>query len=145
MNLDLIESYAKMGVLRKRIVDKQRVNSLINASRVVANSVIKIALDETTSTTIFREIYESIRQLGVAKWWILGYEPLNHEISLNILEDEKIKNKLKLNLLSRFRLIRNESNYQGFLISVDNAKEIIDFWELCGEEIILNLEKRLNS
>jgi len=133
------------GQLRIRQVDKERVKSIVKSAETNAGVVRNITLIEDSATVIFREIYESIRQLGDAYWWLNGFEPLNHEISLEILKEMNIKDKIKLNHLSRFKKIRNDANYRGFKISVAQAKEIIEFWDVCGRDIIKKLYQKVAS
>ena len=94
---------------------------------------------------IFRETYESIRQLGDAKWWVLGYEPRNHEVSIEALKEINIKEKVKLNHLPRFKRIRNDANYRGFKVSVLQTKEILDFWNTCAPDIIKIISELMTS
>lgn len=135
------ESWIIKGGLRNRQRDLEKIKSMINSAEV--NSIVtkEIKLNENTATLIFREIYESIRQLGDTKLWLLGYEPLNHEVSMEILREFDIKNKVKLNSLDRLKKIRHDINYGGFRASISQAKEIVDFWDSCGTEI-LNLLKK---
>jgi hypothetical protein len=114
---------------------------MIKSAEINVSVVKKITLDDDSATVIFREIYESIRQLGDAKWWSMGYEPLNHDVSIRILEELEIKEKIKLNYLRRFKKIRNDANYRGFMISASQAKEMIDFWNICGKDIIRILSR----
>ncbi len=100
-------------ILRRKQKDMEKIKSLINSAEKIGDFARKLLLSDKSSTVIFREIYESIRQLGEAKWRLLGYEPLNHEISLDGLKEINIKNKLKLNFLSRFKKIRHDANYNG--------------------------------
>jgi len=132
------------GGLRNRQKDSEKIKSMINSAEV--NSVVakEIKVNEDTATLIFREIYESIRQLGDAKLWLLGYEPLNHEVSMEILRELDIKDKIKLNSLDRLKKIRHDINYRGFRATISQAKEIIGFWDACGIEI-LNLLKKENK
>ncbi|MFH1500429.1 MAG: hypothetical protein ABIE22_00605 [archaeon] len=143
MKKEFIEVWLKTGILRNRQKDKEKVNSMINSSEINARVTKMIKLNEDTATLIFREIYESIRQLGDAKWWLCGYEPSNHEISLDILKDFDIKEKVKLNSLDRFKKIRHDLNYQGVRAVISQAKEILEFWNKCGEDIIKILKKEL--
>ena len=129
--------------LRLRQIDKERIKSLLKSSETNVGVVKTIKLTDDSATVIFREIYESVRQLGDAKWWLLGYEPLNHEISMEMLKTINIKEKLKLNHLSRFKKIRNDANYRGFRVSVAQAQEITDFWNACGKDIINLIEKEI--
>ena len=143
------EKNTKMWIKEKRIksrgIDKEKIKSLVNSSRLNVEVALSIALNEKSSTVIFREIYESIRQLGDVLWWLRGYEPLDHDISLEILKGLKIKNSIELNFLDRFRKIRNDANYRGFKVSEIQAKEIITFWDKCGLEIIDRIHQELNQ
>jgi len=143
MNKEFIELWLKTGIIRNRQKDTEKVKSMVDSSEINAEITRTINLNENTATLIFREIYESIRQLGDAKWWTLGFEPSNHEISMEALKDFDIKNKVKLNLLDRFKKIRHDINYRGFRATISQAQEIFDFWNKCGKEIINILRKEI--
>ena len=143
MRPEQIEQWVREGQLRKRSLDKERVKSMIESSTTNMSIVKTIPLTEQSAILIFRETYESIRQLGDARWWLYGYEPRNHEISMEILKTMDIKEKVRLNHLSRFKAIRNDTNYRGFKVTVAQAKEILEFWKACSQEIILLLLKEL--
>src|SRR3989344_8554316 len=96
------------GGLRYRQKDLEKIKSMINSAEINAIVTKKIKLNENTATLIFREIYESVRQLGDSKLWLLGYEPLNHEVSMEILKEFDIKNKVKLASLDRLKKIRHD-------------------------------------
>lgn len=131
--------------LRNRQKDLERIKSMINSSEINLIVTKEIKLNENTATLIFREIYESIRQLGDARLWLLGYEPLNHEASIEILKEFDIKNKIKLNSLDRIKKIRHDINYRGFRASIEQAKEILEFWDICGIDILRLLKKEINN
>jgi len=132
-------------ILKIKQKDIENIRSLINSAEKTGGFVRKLSLNQESSTIIFREIYESIRQLGEAKWRLLGYKPLNHEISLDGLKEIDVQNKLKLNFLSGFKKIRNNANYNGLQVSVEQAREIIDFWDKCGKESLQILRKEINK
>ncbi|MBN2142139.1 hypothetical protein JW711_02295 [Candidatus Woesearchaeota archaeon] len=132
-------------LLRKREPDRQKIKSLIESAKTTMRIVKSIPLDDTSAALIFRETYESIRQLGDAGWWIQGYETSSHDISMQSLTGLDIKEKLKLNRLDRFRRIRNDINYRGFKATITQANEILDFWDSCAKEIIKILDKSSTS
>jgi broad specificity phosphatase PhoE len=136
-------SWISKGALRMRQKDLEKIKSMINSAQVNAKVAGEIKINDNTATLIFREIYESIRQLGDAKTWILGYEPLNHEVSMEILKEFDIKDKVKLNSLDRIKKIRHDINYRGFRASIGQAKEILEFWNKCGVEILDLLKKEV--
>jgi len=142
MNKEKIIQLEAEGKLKKRFVDVHRIKSLIESSRMAAGVVGKLEITKETATTIFREYYESIRQLGDAKWWSLGYEVCgSHEVSMEILIDMKILESRKTQSLDRFRRIRNNANYRGYLVEPEESKEIKEFWLSCGESIIKEIKK----
>ena len=140
MNIEFLEAMSK---IQKRSPDLPRAKSLIEASESTMKEILQMELNLGTSTIIFRETYESIRQLGDARWWIKGYKPRDHDVSMEILKEEKISNTTLLNKLDRFREIRNLANYGGYRVSEDKTKEILEFWNECGKEIFEKLKKEL--
>lgn len=145
MKKEIVEMLIKAKILRPRQLDKEKVKSMIALAEVNAKIAKTVSLNEDSATLIFREIYESVRQLGDARWWIIGFEPSNHEISLDIIREMDIKEKLLLNSLERFKKIRHDANYRGFRVSVAQTQEIIEFWDRCGIEMIMLILKELNK
>ena len=141
MKREIIDILIKTDQLRIRQTDKERVISMAKSAKVNAKIAKNVPLNEESATLIFREIYESIRQLGDAKLWLLGYEPRNHEVSMDILKEANIKEKVLLNHLARFKRIRNDANYRGFRVTVMQAQEITDFWDKCADDIIAEILK----
>ena len=70
-----IEQLLRLDLIRKRSIDKSLAKSMIESSIDVMKAIKDTPLNEQTATIIFRETYESVRQLGDARLWLLGYEP----------------------------------------------------------------------
>lgn len=145
MKQEFIGLWLKTGILRNRQRDIEKIKSMINSAEINIKVIKTIKINDDTATLVFREAYESIRQLGDAKWWLLGYEPSNHEISLEILKDLDIKEKIKLNSLDRFKKTRHDINYKGFRATIFQAEEVLEFWDKCGKEIIKILKKEIEK
>ncbi len=145
MKKETINMWIKLGALRNKQKDAEKIKSMINSAEINIRVIKSIKLTEDTATLIFREIYESIRQLGDAKWGIIGFEPWDHKVSMEILKEFDIKDKVKLNSLDRFKQTRHDINYRGFRTSINQAAEILDFWDKCGEEILKVLKKELEK
>ncbi|PIN92988.1 hypothetical protein COU61_01110 [Candidatus Pacearchaeota archaeon CG10_big_fil_rev_8_21_14_0_10_35_13] len=143
MKKEMIDSLVKKGALRAREKDLYRIKAMIERLTNNSEFITKLPVRAESSDIIFREIYESIRQLGDAKWWLLGYEPRTHDVSLDILKELEIKNKVKLNNLDRIKKIRHDLNYRGIGTIVEQAKEILELWNDCGKEILSNLLKEI--
>lgn len=138
-----IQYWIMKGMLRSRQKDLEKIKSMINSAEINVEVAKSIKINNNTSTLVFREIYESIRQLGDAKLWLIGYEPQNHEVSMEILKEFNIKDKVKLNSLDRIKKIRHDINYRGFRTSIEQAEEIIEFWNKCGVEILIKLKEEI--
>ncbi len=145
MNEETIKQLLKENKLKKKQIDIEKIKSLLSSAEENAEVVKKIELNDKTATVIFRELYESVRQLGESMWLLKGYEPSDHQISLESLKDLEIKQKLKLNYLDRYRLIRHDANYKGFKIPKEQAQEMKDFWDSCGKEIIDIILKKIQN
>ena len=145
MKKEFIGMWLKTRIIKYRQKDTEKIKSMINSAEINARVTKTIKINEDTATLIFREIYESIRQIGDAKWGLLGYELTNHEISLEALKEFDINDKVKLNSLDRFKKIRNDINYRGFRATISQAEEILYFWDKLGEEIIQILRKEIDN
>jgi len=145
MKKEFIDIWLKTGALQNKQKDIEKIKAMINSAEINARVTKSIKLNEDSATIIFREIYESIRQLGDAKWGLIGFEPGNHEISMEMLKEFDIKDKIKLYSLDRFKKIRRDVNYRGFRTSISQTEEILDFWNKCGEEIIRILRKEMSE
>ena len=141
MRKEFIGIWLKTGIIRNRQKDTEKIKSMINSAEINAKVAKEIKINEDSATLIFREMYESIRQLGDAQWWLLGYEPGNHDISLELLKELDIREKVKLNSLERFKKIRHDINYRGFRATISQAEEILEFWNKCSDDIIKILRK----
>ncbi len=119
--------------------------SYVHASQRVARFTLTFEPSEENATMIFRELYECIRQLGDTLWLLEGYESQTHDATMIILKDLDIPHKIKLYFLDRYKMIRHDANYRGVLVSIEQAKEIIDFWNICSEEIIKKIEEKLKE
>ncbi len=125
------------GQLIKKSVDRFRAESLLKAAIINSEFAKRQQIDEETATGVFREMYEAFRQLGDAKWWMMGYEPIDsHKVSMKILMSANISKNYKLQSIDRFRVIRNDANYRGELVKKEQALEIVSLWDEVSKELI---------
>ena len=67
MKKEFMDAWIKTGILRNRQKDTEKIKSMITSAEINARVAKSIRIDGDTATLVFREIYESIRQLGDAK------------------------------------------------------------------------------
>lgn len=136
MNAKDIDLLEKEGHLVKKVSDFFMADSIIKAALRSAEFGKMLPINEKTATGIFRETYEAFRQLGDAKWWLIGYEPKDHIASMRILMSAEIKQGYRLQNLDRFRRIRNDMNYRGYSVKEEQASEIVALWDQTSSELI---------
>jgi uncharacterized protein YutE (UPF0331/DUF86 family) len=140
-----IQNHIKQGLLRQRSADVPLARTLLASAENKSKAAKKLPVEEDTASLIFLGLYESIRQLGDAAWRIQGYEPNSHDVSMKLLAEENVKEKLQLHKLDRFRKIRNDANYRGHTVSLEQAQEILSFWNSCGKELLELIRKKTEA
>ncbi|MEK6825906.1 MAG: hypothetical protein AABY00_03910 [Nanoarchaeota archaeon] len=146
MKEEKINQFLKDKKLVKKIPDIEIVKSLIISAEETMDTQLQIPLTEKSATSIFRETYESLRQIGDSLWWQIGYETQTHDASIESIKDSEFlssEQKVKTNSLDRFRTIRHDANYRGFKVSIVQAQEIIEFWKFVGKPLLLKIKKTM--
>ena len=120
----IFKNLIKTGLIKEVPKDILRAKSLIKSSEQALNTARIIPVKEETLKTIFRELYESLRQYCEALGYSKGYKFFNHESItpfLNeILEEKEISLKF-----DRYRKLRNGINYYGNSIEISTVKEAL--------------------
>lgn len=81
-----------------------------------------IQINEISSSTIFVNYYESLRQIIEAIATLHGFNVYSHEAFTSFLS-EILKEDLMSRKFDRFRLLRNRVNYYGEKIDIEVSKE----------------------
>lgn len=114
----------------KRIIkdvksDEDMIKSLIKTSKNKLESEKKLPMNEITAVSKFTLAYDSLRELLEALTLKYGYKIYNHECFSAFLK-EMIKKGKEGDEFNEIRLIRNDVNYYGKDISVEEAEDIIE-------------------
>jgi len=121
MNLDY---FISKGDVKKIPIDNIRAKSLIRASDQTVKSALSIKLNGITLKTIFRELYEGLREYCEAIGFLKGYKFLNHE-SITFFIEEVLGEKNVSIEFDRYRKLRNGINYYGNDIQEETVKEAL--------------------
>lgn len=120
----IFKNLIKAGFVRKVPKDVIRAKSLIKSSEQALNTARIIPIKEETLKTIFRELYESLRQYCEALGYSRGYKFLNHESITLFLSEVLEKKEISLKF-DRYRKLRNGINYYGNNIEISTVKEVL--------------------
>ncbi|MFH0961539.1 MAG: hypothetical protein V1820_02550 [archaeon] len=138
-----IRELERRGEISTVSPDVPKARDLIDSAEKNAQFVETLELTENSATVVFRELYESIRCLGEARFALLGLKTLSHEIQMDALLDFKdLKETFRLAMLETFREVRHKANYSGYLVKTDQARDILEFWNSCGKEILAQLKRK---
>ena len=90
---------------------------------------------------IFENIYDALRDFADAILAADGFKSYSHQASFAYLLKYGF-DKAILDTLDRFRYKRNSSKYYGQSISIEEAKEILEFYKRNKEKINALLKKK---
>lgn len=112
------------GFAKKIPVDIIKAKSLLKSAQQAFYSAKKLPLEEGTLKSVFRELYEGLRQYCEALGYIQGYKFASHEVITFFLED--ILNERKIaGSFDRYRKIRNGINYYGDDVPLQLIQEVL--------------------
>ena len=114
----------KKGYVKKINPDLIRYKGLIkNANRAV-QSAQNMEINNTTSNSVLRELYEGLREYCEAMGYKKGYKFLSHQSITFFLSDYLDEKSLSVKF-DRYRKLRNSINYYGNEISIESVKEAL--------------------
>ena len=90
---------------------------------------------------IFENIYDSLRDFADALLAIDGFKSYSHQASFAYLSKYGFEDSV-LDILDKFRYKRNSSKYYGQSISIDEAKEILNFYNRNKQKINMLLKSK---
>lgn len=120
--------YLDNDMAKKSAPDKIESDALISKSEGRLNFSIKIRkIDENTSSYIFEDIYECMREAAQSLMSLKGYKPYSHEALISCLREFFNFSEKDLSAFDRYRILRNKTIYKGEKISAETCKEALDF------------------
>jgi hypothetical protein len=126
----------KVKKIKKVFPDKIRASSLFKSSAQAIETARSIPLNNSTSKTILRELYEGLREYFEAEGYLKGYKFLDHE-SIGFFLRDILNNQHLFQKFDRYRKLRNGINYYGAEIDIETVKEALK--EI--PEVIKKIEK----
>ncbi|MEK6903934.1 MAG: hypothetical protein AABW64_04805 [Nanoarchaeota archaeon] len=118
------EDSLREGKAKRALSHKIRAASLFTSSLQAIETAKVIPLNQNTSKSILRELYEGLREYCEGLGYLKGYKFLDHEsityFVRDILKEESISKKF-----DRYRRLRNGINYYGESIDIETVKEAI--------------------
>lgn len=111
--------------VKEVVSDKSLVKSLLESSDRKIKSNEMLVLNEITSSTKVGIVYDALREVLEAVAIEKGFKIYNHDCYCAFL-DEVCKDKRMADEFDRFRRIRNQINYYGKNILLEEARDLIN-------------------
>ena len=132
------ENSLKEGYVKRVGTNINRTKSLLKSSNQTIKTAMSIPLKEETIKSVFRELYEGLRQFCEAIGFARGFKFQSHEAISYFLRDILKENGISQKF-DRYRILRNQINYYGDDISEETVKDALE--EI--PKIIASLKKYL--
>ena len=106
---------------------------------------LSLKLDEKSSTTIVRNIYECFRMLGDSILISKGIKSTDHIKPINELTNLKVKTSRPVNLINNLRVLRHNINYYGYSPTIIEAQDVISIANSCFKHLLSEVSKIIES
>ncbi len=116
------ENSIKEGYAKRIPINIIRAKSLMKSSKQAIETAKLIQINEDSLKTIFRELYEALRQYCEAVGYFKGYKFNSHEVIANFLKEILKEDSLSIKF-ERYRKLRNGINYYGEDVKEETIKE----------------------
>jgi len=124
--------------MRFKRPDKKNAESMLDAAEREMRFTLTLKLDDASSSTIVRNIYECFRTMGDALLVSKGISSEDHIMPIRELTKVNINTKRPLNTLDNLRRLRHNINYYGYNPTRSEAQDTLSiadnlFWPLLKE------------
>lgn len=112
------------GKAKKVMPNKIRASSFFKSSVQAIETAKTIKLNEISSKTILREVYEGLREYCEAIGYLNGYKFQDHE-SIGFFLRDILREESLFKKFDRYRRLRNGINYYGEDVDIETVKEAV--------------------
>ncbi|MBI2144065.1 hypothetical protein HYU17_02845 [Candidatus Woesearchaeota archaeon] len=122
-----LSEFVEEGKVKRGSPDPAEARSLAEQAAARLDDVAALPLTEKSARFRFEDAYEALREALQAFMAAEGYKPYSHEAIVAFAFERKLLPESKIWQLDRYREIRNDINYRGKGVGMEDAKEIIAF------------------
>jgi uncharacterized protein YutE (UPF0331/DUF86 family) len=127
--IEKFQYYLEENLAKKERVDKEETKSLMNKAVQRLDYIKKQEISEFTSSFIFEDIYETLREASQSLMSLKGYKPYSHEALISFLREFYKFSESEISTFDRYRILRNKTVYSAAKVSIEVCKEALKFLE----------------
>lgn len=127
--IEKFQHYLDERLARKVKVDKEEAKSLIHKAVLRLDYIKKQEINGDTSSFIFEDIYETLREAAQSLMSLKGYKPYSHEALISFLKEFYQFPEHEIASFDRYRILRNKTIYCAANISPEVCRDALAFSE----------------
>lgn len=121
--------YLDEHLARKVSVDLEEAKSLMNKAILRVDYIKMQEINEDTSSFVFEDIYETLREASQSLMSLKGYKPYSHEALISFLKEFYKFPEHEISGFDRYRILRNKAVYCAANVSPEVCKDALTFLE----------------
>ncbi len=125
--IEKFQYYLDERLARKVEVDREEAKSLMNKAVLRLDYIKKQEINEDTSSFIFEDIYETLREASQSLMSLKGYKPYSHEALISFLKEFYQFPEHEISAFDRYRILRNKTVYCAANVSTEVCKDALKF------------------
>jgi hypothetical protein len=119
--------FVKEGKVLKKSTDSAEAKSLMKQAEERLFDLKQLPLKDSNASFRYEDAYEVVREALHAFLARAGYKPYSHAALFSYALEKKILTEADCMSGDRYRVIRNDINYRGKKVTMDETKEIINY------------------
>ncbi len=125
--IEKFKYYLDAHLAKKVEVDSEEAKSLMNKAVLRLDYIKKQEINEDTSSFIFEDIYETLREASQSLMSLKGYKPYSHEALISFLKEFYPFPEHEISAFDRYRILRNKTVYCAANISTEVCQDALKF------------------
>ncbi len=130
---------------RQKKPDPFEAKSMLAAAKQDMAYVLSLPVAAEGSQTIIRSLYEDFRSVGNALLIAEGTEESDHVPMIKRVMMLQVKTPRPIGALDNFRRLRHDVNYRGYVPTLADVQDFVDFAKACWKPVIAEAERIVNT
>jgi hypothetical protein len=119
--------YIKEKKVIKKSKDPAQARSLFVQAQERMKDLLTLPLHDSNASFRFEDAYEVLREALHSFLAQEGYKPYSHEAIFSYANEQKLLLDADVYTADRYRIIRNDINYRAKKVTIEEAREIIEY------------------
>jgi|SRR3989338_2156936 len=129
--------------MRYKRPDLKNANSILNSAKETMDFTLSLDINESSGSTIVRNIYECFRMLGDAILVKKGINSEDHILPIKEIASLKINSKRPISSIENLRNLRHNINYNGYKPNMFEVQDTISLAKECFYKAYEEIKKVL--